>query len=113
MSRLAALVLLAFATAARAADPAAEVVSVEGKGEFRQAQENGWHSVSIKQTLFPTNFVRTLDQSKMAIVSAARTQVRLAPNSTMQIKEVSDGPEKKTILDLNRGRSWTQSKTTP
>ena len=83
------------------------------QGEFREAPQPAWRPVAAKQALFPTNFVRTLDQSKMAILFADRTQVRLAPNSTMQIKEVASGPDTKTILNLNQGRSWTQSKTTP
>ncbi|HEX4779703.1 MAG TPA: TonB-dependent receptor [Usitatibacter sp.] len=101
------------AGAAMAAGPAAEVASVEGHGEYREAQQTTWRSASTRQALFATNFVRTLDQSKMAIVFQDRTQVRLAPNSVLQIKEVATGTEAKTILNLNRGRSWTQSKTTP
>jgi Flp pilus assembly protein TadD len=110
---LALAATLALASAQAAAAPAAEVVSVEGKGEYREAQQATWRAVAAKQPLFPSNFVRTLDQSKMAIVFVDRTQVRLAPNSTMQIKEVASGTDTRTILNLNQGRSWTQSKTTP
>ena len=108
-----AFAALLTATAAVAASPAAEVASVEGKGEFREADQVAWKAASVKQSLFASNFVRTLDQSKMAIVFADRTQVRLAPNSTLQIKEVATTTETRTILNLNKGRSWTQSKTTP
>jgi tetratricopeptide (TPR) repeat protein len=96
-----------------AAVSAAEVFSVEGKGEFREASQPTWRPVTVKHPLFPTNFVRTLEQSKMAILFADRTQMRLSQNSVMQIKEVASGPDTKTIINLNKGRSWTQSKTTP
>jgi tetratricopeptide (TPR) repeat protein len=104
---------LVLAALPAAAAPAAEVASVEGKGEYREANQAAWRTATLKQALFPTNFVRTLDLSKMAIVFADRTQVRLAPNSVLQIKEVATGPDTRTIINLNAGRSWTQSKTTP
>ena len=106
------IVLLAAAADALAA-PAAEVFSLEGKGEYREAQQLTWRPVTVKHSLFPTNYVRTLEQSKMAILFADRTQMRLGQNSVMQIKEVASGPDTRTIIDLQRGRSWTQSKTTP
>ena len=53
------------------------------------------------------------DQSKMALLFVDRTQIRLAQNSVLQIKEVSQGKDSKTILNLNKGRSWMQSKTVP
>ena len=95
------------------AAPAAEVFSLDGKGEFREARELTWRPVTLKLSLFPTNYVRTLEQSKMAILFADRTQMRLGQNSVMQIKEVASGPDTKTVIDLQKGRSWTQSKTTP
>ena len=104
--------LCAMAGGARAASTA-EIVSVEGKGEYREAQASSWRTAAAKQTLFPTNFVRTGDLSRMAILFPDRTQVRLAQNSTLQIKEAAAGSDAKTILNLNSGRSWVQSKTAP
>jgi len=108
---LAALAALAALPALAA--PVAEVASVEGHGEFREAQQTTWRPAAVSQSLFATNFVRTLDASKMAIVFQDRTQMRLAPNSTLQIKEVATPTEARTILNLNKGRAWTQSKATP
>ena len=104
--------LCAVASFARAASTA-EIVSVEGKGEYREAQASSWRAAAAKQTLFPTNFVRTGDLSRMAILFPDRTQVRLAQNSTLQIKEAAAGSDAKTILNLNSGRSWVQSKSAP
>lgn len=109
---LAALLLGALAHPALAA-PAAEIVSLEGKGEYREAQRTEWRTAALKQSLFPSNFVRTGDLSRMAILFPDRTQLRLAQNSTLQIKEAAQGPDTKTILNLNSGRSWVQSKVAP
>src|SRR5438876_1089128 len=108
-----AVALAALATMPAIAAPAGEIVSLEGKGETREAQSSSWRQATVRQALFPTNFVRTLDMSRMAILLAGGTQTRLAPNSMLQIKEVATGPDTKTILNLNSGRSWTQSKTAP
>ncbi|APV51907.1 hypothetical protein BWI17_20865 [Betaproteobacteria bacterium GR16-43] len=113
---LAVLAVLALAVAPGAAfaqAPAAEIVSVDGKGEFREAPQSTWNAAKVKQGLFPTNYVRTLDLSRMAILFADRTQLRLAPNSLLQIKEAGKGPDAKTTVNLNAGRSWMQSKTAP
>ncbi len=105
------LVLPALAHAAPA--PNATIVSLEGKGEYREAQQIDWRPAKVNQSLFPANLVRTGDASRMAVMFPDRTQVKLAQNSVLQIKEVSSGKEAKTVLNLNAGRSWMQSKTTP
>ena len=96
-----------------ATPPTATIVSLEGKGEFREPQQIDWRPAKVNQSLFPSNLVRTGDQSKMAVMFPDRTQVRLAQNSVLQIKELGEGKNQKTILNLNAGRSWMQSKTTP
>lgn len=108
-TRLFAAGLFLLVLRAQAADPAAQVVSVEGKAEYREAVQTSWRSAAIKQPLFPTDFVRTLDVSKMAIVFSDRTQLALGANSTLQIKEAGA----RTVVNLNKGKSWTQSKTAP
>ncbi len=106
--------MLCIAAFARAQAPAAaEIVSLEGKGEYREATQPTWRPANVKQALFPTNYVRTLDLSRMAVLFADRTQLRLAPNSVLQIKEASKGTDAKTTINLNQGRSWMQSKTAP
>jgi tetratricopeptide (TPR) repeat protein len=103
------------ATVCAAADPppAAEIVSLEGKGEYREPQKIDWRPAVVKQAVFPSYFVRTGDLSKMALLFSDRTQIRLAQNSVLQIKEVSQGKGQKTTLNLNSGRSWMQAKTVP
>ena len=84
---------------------AAEIASLDGKGEHRQPQEAAWRAARVQQGLFAGEFVRTLDMSRMAILFADRTQVKLSQNSTLQIKE-SGGTDAKTTINLNSGRSW-------
>ena len=110
---LAAALCFAPAWLFAASPPAAEIVSLEGKGEYRETQQLDWKVAKINQQVFPSNLVRTGDLSKMALLFPDRTQIRLAQNSVLQIKEVSQGKDQKTILNLNAGRSWMQSKTSP
>jgi Flp pilus assembly protein TadD len=109
---LLALVLPAWAANA-AAGPAAEIISLQGKGEFREAAEPKWRDAVTRQKLNEGNFLRTGDASKMAVLLADQTQVRLAANSMIQIKQVGDGKDQATVLNQAAGRTWTQSKNVP
>lgn len=104
--------LIAWTPAAHA-NAVAEIISIEGTGQFRDPQQADWSAARVKQSLKPLQFVRTADLSKMALVFADRTQIRLAPNSVLQIKEAASANGGKTVVDLNRGRTWMQSKTAP
>ncbi len=113
-ARLAALFLGALgAAAALAAPPDAEIVSLEGLGEYREAQQPAWSKARLKQELAAGNFVRTGDVSRMGLLFADRTQIRLNQNSMLQIREIAKADGKTTVLDLKAGRSWVQSKTLP
>lgn len=109
------LVLVTQAWGAKAAEPgtAAEIVSLQGKGEFREATAPRWRDAVIRQRLGEGHFVRTGDASRMGVLLSDQTQVRLAANSMIQIKQVGDGRDRGTILNQNAGRSWTQSKNVP
>ena len=89
---------------------AGEIVSLQGKGEFREAEESRWHDAAVRQRLAQGNFVRTADASRMAVLLTDQTQIRLAANSMIQIKQVGDNHDRGTILKQSAGRSWTQSK---
>ncbi len=118
MNRLMQLtVMLAFVVHASVANAvpsdAAEIVSLQGKGEFREATETRWRDASVRQKLAEGNFVRTADTSRMAVLLTDQTQVRLAANSMIQIKQVGDNRDIGTVLKQSAGRSWTQSKNVP
>jgi Flp pilus assembly protein TadD len=109
------LALIAPVWAAKAAPPeaGAEIVSLQGKGEYREAAEPRWRDAVVRQRLAQGNFVRTGDASRMGVLLSDQTQVRLAPNSMIQIKQVGDNRDRGTVLNQSAGRSWTQSKNVP
>ncbi len=109
------LVLLSQMAAARAGAPAAaaEIVSLQGKGEYRLAAEIRWRDATVRQRMGEGNFIRTGDASRMAVLLSDQTQVRLAANSMIQIKQVGDNRDRGTVLKQSAGRSWTQSKNVP
>jgi Flp pilus assembly protein TadD len=91
----------------------AEIISVQGKGEYRDPAATNWKDAIVRQPIGAGNFVRTGDASRMAVLLADQTQIRLAANSMMQIKEVGDGKQTDTVIKQSAGRSWTQSKSVP
>ena len=109
------LVLVAPGWTARAAAPeaGAQIVSLQGKGEYREAAETRWRDASVRQQLAQGIFVRTGDASRMGVLLSDQTQVRLAANSMIQIKLVGDNRDRATVLSQSAGRSWTQSKNVP
>ncbi|MBZ0106988.1 MAG: tetratricopeptide repeat protein [Sulfuricella denitrificans] len=89
----------------------AEIVNLKGVGQYRPENTQQWSSASVNQGLFPGNFVRTGDLSRMALLFIDQTQLSLNQNSQLQIKQVQDPQNKQdTTVRLNKGRSWTQSK---
>ncbi|CAN5257692.1 FecR domain-containing protein [soil metagenome] len=101
------------ALTANAQTAAAEIISLQGKGEYRESALPTWRDATVRQKISEGNFVRTGDVSRMAILLADQTQIRLAANSMMQIKQVGDGKSRATTLEQAAGRSWTQSKNIP
>ncbi len=91
----------------------AEIVSLNGRGETRPPQETQWREARVQQYLDAGYFVRTGDQSSMALLFADKTQVRLAQNSLFQVKAASGSPSQPTALQLRQGRAWAQAKSGP
>ena len=110
--QLAVISMLAVHTWAAGAVPqgGGEIVSLQGKGETREAAASSWRDAAVRQQLAQGNFVRTGDASRMAVLLADQTQIRLAANSMIQIKQVGDNRDLATVLKQSAGRSWTQSK---
>ena len=72
---LSATAIIAAVCEGAAPPPAAEIISIEGKGEYREPQQIDWRPAVVKQAVFPSYFVRTGDLSKMALLFADRTQI--------------------------------------
>ena len=84
--------ILMVAGEARAAETdspntAAEVVSVQGDGQFRVEDRDSWKDAEVEQDLFAGNFVRTGDYSRMGLLFSDRTQIRLNEKTLIQIKQ--------------------------
>ena len=96
-------------TAAPAAETAANIISVQGNGQFSESGEGPWLSAKIEQPLISGNFVRTAEYSRMGLLFRDRTQIRLNEKTRLRIKDA----EQETRLQLDIGRAWTQTKTLP
>ena len=110
-----ALLLVASGQAAFALPPgvAAEVVDLQGSGERKPALNASWVPARTQDDLSAGAFVRTGPASKMALVFADETQVRLNQNSLLQVKSVAGSAGETTTLRLELGRAWSQAKRVP
>ncbi|MFC4158928.1 FecR domain-containing protein [Chitinimonas lacunae] len=93
--------------------PSAEIVSLEGGGEYRTAATAAWVAARVQQKLFGGQTVRTLSDGSMALLFADRSQLRLARNSQFEIKSIGDGRGLDTLIKLRQGKAWMQSKNAP
>ncbi len=92
---------------------AAEVVDLQGSGERKPALNASWVPARAQDDLSTGAFVRTGPASKMALVFADETQVRLNQNSLLQVKSVAGSAGETTTLRLELGRAWSQAKRVP
>lgn len=100
---------LAGAQAVAAAETAANIISIQGTGEYNETGQDSWQAAKIEQALAAGNFVRTAEYSRMGLLFRDRTQIRLNEKTRLRIKDAS----KETRLQIDIGRAWTQTKTLP
>jgi tetratricopeptide (TPR) repeat protein len=105
-----ALVLLAFPAAAFA-QPAAEIVSLKGKGEYTQSPAGGWTPARVQQKVDPGTWLRTQQDSKMALLLADQTNATIDSNTTLQLKALEAGAPRKSIVDFQKGKGRFETKT--
>lgn len=106
---IAAVLGLGMAGGVAGATSDAQIVTILGQGQFRGERAADWHAAAINQWLVAGDFVRTLDESQMALLLRDQTQLRLNQNSVLRIKSLAaDGQP--TRLELQSGRSWMQLK---
>lgn len=94
---------------------AAEIVSIKGIGEYRPDEDKGWSGAKVDQDLFAGNYVRTGILSRMGLLFSDKTQIRMNEKTVLRVKAVREPDTKagETILRLDRGRAWTQTKALP
>lgn len=112
---LAAASLLACvsAQAALPAGAAAEILHLQGTGEQKPATVADWRPARVAQPLAAGDSVRTREASRMALVFADQTQVRLHANTVLQVKAVATPAQPATSILLELGRAWAQTRRPP
>lgn len=106
---LSALIAGSFGTTAQA-QPAAEIVSLSGRGESRATEESTWQPAAVTQRLVAGADVRTHALSSAALLLADRTQIRMSANAQLRL---ADARPERSRLDLAVGRLWARTKKTP
>ncbi|CAN7608622.1 TonB-dependent receptor domain-containing protein [Acidovorax sp. LjRoot117] len=113
LTAMAALTSIAWPLLSQAAVPpgaAAEIISLQGAGDQRNAAAADWQPARPAQALATGDFVRTRQAAKMALLFADDTQLRLHQNTVLQVKGVATPAQPVTTLLLNAGRAWTQTR---
>ena len=87
----------------------AQIVSLQGSGEQHAQDSAQWLAAKPSQLLPGGAYVRTLPASKMALLFADDTQIRLNQNSVLQVKSLATAAQPTTLL-LSIGRAWAQTK---
>lgn len=110
--------LFAFAVAFAGAVPGepsdpAELIAFQGRTEIRESGGEDWQPAQLKQSLPARSTVRTGEASWASILFLDQTQIKLSSNALFQIKEVASSGNGQTLVEMRRGRAWTQSKTPP
>lgn len=89
----------------------AEIISLVGRGERREAEATPWIVAAVQHRISPGGFVRTLANSRMGLLLPDRNQLQLNQNSQMQIKSAADAAAfTQTTVQLNSGRAWSQAR---
>jgi hypothetical protein len=82
---------------------------VEGEVQIMAGGDNVWRSLSPNAILKGGDKVRVLDNGRLEMVLDNQSVLRLASNSTLELKEVERKPEKETYrFALSVGKMWTR-----
>ncbi|MFQ5804375.1 MAG: FecR domain-containing protein, partial [Candidatus Methylomirabilales bacterium] len=114
------LILLLLNASPAAAQEAGRIVSIVGKAEVYRAGQ--WQPARLHQGLLPGDMVRPARGSRVAILLADESQIKVNANSTLELKEIPPPRGKpvsvaagllKTILNLFSGEIWVRSPGEP
>ncbi len=97
--------------------PVGEIIFVAGKALVRLVPEESYRSAVPRQVLVSNDIIKTTASARLSILFKDETQLKLASNTTLMIKEVIPNKEKpgalKILLRLESGEVWTRSKSAP
>ena len=92
-----------------AAASQAVVTLVEGEVQMMGAETNGWQRLQVNAMLKAGDNVRVLEQGRLELVLDNRSVLRLAANTTLELKEVERRRQKeKYRFALSIGKMWTR-----
>src|ERR1700691_1566781 len=111
---LASLLAGGEAHAAIADGRAAEILSIQGRAEYRVDERGNWAKAVSQQPLYGGNWVRTGELSRLAVMFVDETQVRLNQNTTLEVKQVKPpGEPGQSLLQMLLGKIWRPTKPIP
>jgi tetratricopeptide (TPR) repeat protein len=97
--------------------PAGEVIFAAGRAMVRLVPEEQFRTAVPRQELVSGDIVKTGAGGRLSILFRDDTQLKLASNTTIIIKDVTPHREKagafKILLKLESGEVWTRSKGLP
>ncbi len=87
----------------------AVVTFVEGEAQMTSAGRDNWRKLQVNALLKPGDKVRVLENGRLELVLDNRSVLRLAGNSTLELKEVERRPKKENYrFSLSVGKMWTR-----
>jgi len=113
IAALAAWAALAAGGALAAAEQRAEIVGIQGQGEYRPQHDLAWSAAHVKQPLYPADFVRTLGMSRMEIRFSNGVTQTLDHDGQMQVLDDQAARDTKCTVMQARSRSWGVARTPP
>lgn len=108
-----ALLFGLFPFLAQAKDPIAEVINVQGIAEVKTTPEASWQAAKLRQLLDSGAQARVGPDSRMALLLFDQTQLRLKENTQVRLERTGDGKKAVTMIRLDAGKTWVQSKAIP
>jgi hypothetical protein len=82
---------------------------VEGEVQMMGAETNGWQRLQVNNILKAGDKVRVLERGRLELVLDNRSVLRLAANTTLELKEVERRRQKeKYRFALSIGKMWTR-----
>ena len=91
----------------RASTPAGSVIARKSGEEVLFIDLPPWRSVDINQDLLPGDVLRTNASGHLAVLFADNTQIRMARNTTLLVKQI--GAAEDTLLGLEAGAIWARA----
>ena len=87
----------------------AVVTLVEGQSQMTSAGGENWRRLQVNSLLKPGDKVRVLENGRLELVLDNRSVLRLAANTTLELKEVVRRPKKENYrFSLSVGKMWTR-----